>query len=187
MNSRTFNLGELELDINEIKSVLKAIVHTIMFNRNTKVLVVPRTCSCYEFQNLQYAMIDNIKLTKEVNDKVDKIYNILMEHGTVVCGIVLYTKTITKGWFSNNEKLNEWERWVLPIKLSRGHIKNSLITRENKIKHEISKIFVGIDNNIETPDSNNELYPFDIININEKSLFDNVIDAIKQGPPKFFL
>ena len=187
MNSRTFNLGELELEINEVKSVLKAIVHTIMFNRNTKVLVVPRTCSCYEFSNLQYAMIDNLKLEKEVRDNVDKIYNILMENGKVVCGIVLYSKIITKGWFSDNEQLNEWERWIIPIKLARTNIRSSLITKENKIKHEISKIFVGIDNNIEIPEPNNELYPFDIINVNEKSLFDNMIDVIKKGPPNFFL
>ncbi|KAG2620528.1 autophagy-related protein 101-like isoform X1 [Panicum virgatum] len=116
MNCVTCQLKELELELTEIRDVLRCILHTIFFHR-TLSLVRPKDVDC-DFLEITYVQCGLPELEKEVDEKIDLFIAWVEKHPnrrSQVCLSFLDEKHKHPGWFVNKTERIYWEQWFISL------------------------------------------------------------------------
>jgi len=116
MNCVTCQLKELELELTEIRDVLRCILHTIFFHR-TLSLVRPKDVDC-DFLEITYVQCGLPELEKEVDEKIDLFIAWVEKHPnrrSQVCLSFFDEKHKHPGWFVNKTERIYWEQWFINL------------------------------------------------------------------------
>eukprot|EP00899_Mesostigma_viride_P017893 jgi/Mesvir1/26104/Mv06823-RA.1 len=121
MNCEVFTLPELEVELHQIKEVLRAILHTIMFNRALG-LVRPRDTDS-ELFNITYVQCGDPAIERAVEEKIDAFVAWVERQAPAAargrkCGqmnLAFFEKRQKQLWFSHKEERLFWEQWYIPL------------------------------------------------------------------------
>eukprot|EP00511_Aplanochytrium_stocchinoi_P004102 CAMPEP_0204840606 /NCGR_PEP_ID=MMETSP1346-20131115/38307_1 /ASSEMBLY_ACC=CAM_ASM_000771 /TAXON_ID=215587 /ORGANISM="Aplanochytrium stocchinoi, Strain GSBS06" /LENGTH=237 /DNA_ID=CAMNT_0051978123 /DNA_START=331 /DNA_END=1044 /DNA_ORIENTATION=+ len=140
MNTLQHFLPELEVDKTQIEDALRAVLHTILFNRSLGP-VVPTEKNMLSFDNITYVSCGIPKVEENVDKAISKFCSNLQLVGPGLGGgqlwVSFYERREKKAFFgihANKEKLY-WERWIIPVvvNLSPHNIKsNSTVNDKEK-------------------------------------------------------
>ncbi|EEC69211.1 autophagy-related protein 101 isoform X1 [Oryza sativa Japonica Group] len=127
MNCETCQLKELELEQDEIKDVLRCILHTIFFHR-TLTLVRPKDVDCDLFE-ITYVQCGLPDLEKEVDEKINQFIAWVEKHPnrrSQVCLSFFDEKNKNPSWFTSKTERIYWEQWFINLHVisPKGHGKS---------------------------------------------------------------
>ncbi|KAJ2705308.1 hypothetical protein FB645_002558 [Coemansia sp. IMI 203386] len=109
----------LVLDHNYVSSVVKAVLHTIMFHRYFGN-ITPR--DNHILSAVTYASVDDVDVINTVDEKVKELMQTLSPTSNSKSQISLYfTETkARKAWFSKSEEEVCWEEWAIYVQSKVG-------------------------------------------------------------------
>uniref|UniRef100_A0A7S0X740 Autophagy-related protein 101 n=1 Tax=Mantoniella antarctica TaxID=81844 RepID=A0A7S0X740_9CHLO len=139
MNCEVFSLSPLRCEPFQVKEVLRAVLHTVLFSRTLGV-VRPRDVDS-ELFDLTYATCGDPRVERSVEDRLDALIVWLQKQqqqqqqqqqqngGTPkpanaelqaqVC-LSFYEKRDKGGWFGRQEERLYWEQWRVPLEIFAG-------------------------------------------------------------------
>jgi hypothetical protein len=141
-----FKLELIDSNLYQIKNILRAIIHTILFCR-ILLLTTPEVVDCSIF-NLSYVKIKNDKVDQKVEEYINEIYDYIENNKSIkLCNINLFLTYInTKSWIRS--KIS-WEEWIVSIQINR--YEKLFDKDENNLSYVIKKILEISDNNYDIP------------------------------------
>ncbi|KAJ2159560.1 hypothetical protein GGF46_002922 [Coemansia sp. RSA 552] len=143
----------LELERGFVESVVKAVLHTILFHRYFGNVSPKDICI---LASVTYTAVDDPGVLTAVDDKVAELMQTLSTTGDSKSQISLcFTETKPRrAWFSKSEEEISWEEWVLDIssqaskseqgKYKLGRLKASA---EDQAKKAIFRVIQEVDRN----------------------------------------
>lgn len=112
MNCEICHLKELEVEIFQIREVLRCILHTIMFHRALG-LVRPKDVDSEHFE-ITYVQCGDTELEKKIEEKVEQFCSWAEKHPNKKGQILLSfyeVKNKQASWFTNKVERLYWEQW----------------------------------------------------------------------------
>lgn len=116
MNCQQFNLDEIEVQRPEVADVVRALVHTILFNRAFG-LVKPKEVDAESFE-LTYVQLDESSIEKYVQDKTALFVETLHKDARGHLVVSFFDKRLRSMVFFKQEEKVCWEQWIIPVTLS---------------------------------------------------------------------
>uniref|UniRef100_A0A0E0BS79 Autophagy-related protein 101 n=1 Tax=Oryza glumipatula TaxID=40148 RepID=A0A0E0BS79_9ORYZ len=125
--SRASAAAAEELEQDEIKDVLRCILHTIFFHR-TLTLVRPKDVDCDLFE-ITYVQCGLPDLEKEVDEKINQFIAWVEKHPnrrSQVCLSFFDEKNKNPSWFTSKTERIYWEQWFINLHVisPKGHGKS---------------------------------------------------------------
>ncbi|XP_078430551.1 meiotically up-regulated protein [Wolffia australiana] len=112
MNCEICHLKELELEIFQVREVLRCILHTILFHRALG-LVRPKDVDSEHFE-ITYVQCGDAELEKKIEEKVDHFCSWAEKHPNKKGQVLLSfyeVKNRQASWFTNKVERLYWEQW----------------------------------------------------------------------------
>jgi len=118
MNLCKLNVERINLKPNQVPYVLRALVHTILFNRIADIHVIPKDIQCPLFDQVEYVKIDSNEIERGVEQALRTIYKTIPNNGVIPIYVKMYTMITKYGFFGEYKENIEWERWCIELNLS---------------------------------------------------------------------
>ncbi|XP_072952575.1 autophagy-related protein 101 [Typha angustifolia] len=116
MNCEVCELKELEVEHDEIRDVLRCILHTILFHRALG-LVRPKDVDCELFE-ITYVQCGISELEKEIEGKIEEFISKVDKHPnrrSQICVSFYETKNKQQPLFGNKVEHMDWEQWYVNL------------------------------------------------------------------------
>jgi len=185
----------------QIKESLRCLLHTIVFNRALGI-VEPQDMDSDIF-NLTYVMCKDDEIYHKIEDGIANFLQGFIgkkvDKGKICIAFYVTRSVPTWGIFTKEEKVF-WERWVIPISVSRAKDRNSIEQRqhlrEQALRESMTFIIQQVNEKKEhippvpsNPKGKSLVFSFDISyklgdGESEAWGFEMIKDILKQGPPQ---
>uniref|UniRef100_A0A1D1ZKI2 Autophagy-related protein 101 n=1 Tax=Anthurium amnicola TaxID=1678845 RepID=A0A1D1ZKI2_9ARAE len=152
MSCEVCHLKELEVEVFQVREVLRCILHTIFFHRSLG-LVRPKDVDC-ELLDITYVQCGNATLEKKIEDKVDHFYGWAEKHPNKKGQVLLSfyeVKNKQASWFTNKVERLCWERWFINLHVLQPRVhgkshnmKTALYPGETNQEESISR-YAGLE------------------------------------------
>ncbi|CAA7393869.1 unnamed protein product [Spirodela intermedia] len=112
MNCEICHLKELEVEVFQVREVLRCILHTILFHRALG-LVRPKDVDSEHFE-ITYVQCGDAELEKKIEEKVDHFCSWVEKHPNKKGQVLLSfyeVKNKQASWFTNKVERLYWEQW----------------------------------------------------------------------------
>jgi len=117
MNTTKHTLTDIIVTSNQVYYVVKACIHTILFNRLLGNSVRAKDVSCPLFDSLNYTMIDSEEIERKVHTILMSICN-KRDKDTLTIYLLLYIEISKYGFLGEYKEKIEWERWCMKVTIS---------------------------------------------------------------------
>ncbi|CAA6663077.1 unnamed protein product [Spirodela intermedia] len=120
MNCEVCHLKELEVELFQVREVLRCILHTIFFHRALS-LVRPKDVDS-ELFDITYVQSGDAEFEKNLEEKVDHFYSWLEKHPNKKGQVLLSfyeVKNKQASWFTDKVERLYWEQWYINVNVSR--------------------------------------------------------------------
>ncbi|XXQ34218.1 Autophagy-related protein 101 [Plasmodiophora brassicae] len=114
MNLQKFSMEAIEMEKFRVRTVLRALVHTILFNRALGPIRI-RDVECEGIQ-MRFTAIDDERIVESVERKIEATYAALERDGQGTVTLSFYEKRPVKTlFFATRDEKIIWEQWCIPV------------------------------------------------------------------------
>lgn len=126
MNLERNILPLITIELNRLQDALRCVIHTILYNRIT-CTVEPQSIDS-TFERISYLSIGDPALSTHVDHLIQTVVQTVSHNfngnpasppSTSYCIIGFFQRKVDRTWLGEREQRAYWERWVLPIVISR--------------------------------------------------------------------
>jgi hypothetical protein len=135
MNTYKITLPRLEIKPTQVFYALKAIIHSILFQRTPNIRVQPKDVLCPMFENVSYTMIDHPTIVEMVEDKLSQLCVNVERKQMMSVVISLCHKVKKYGFLGEYIENTEWERWRIDIIITQSPVPESVSKAIEHIFH----------------------------------------------------
>jgi autophagy-related protein 101 len=120
MTAKQFNSDLLDIDQDDLKEVLRCMIHTILFQRALG-LIKPKDYHI-EILDFYYVQCDHPDLIKRIEERIDAIVSNFVKKPKEVLQVeISFHHKVEKSkqsWFGKNEMVC-WEQWFVNLKVGK--------------------------------------------------------------------